>query len=229
MSEQKPPAENPHEANKLFIPSRTPRPDDELARAVVTAEFNYIAQTAFQANEDRARAWQYFFVTFGTLIAALLTTQVETAAQQQLYITFALIFVLLSALGFITIAQLTRLRQAWLESAHAMNQIKERLIDDDPTLAGYFRWRDATLPPAFKWHSFGFLQALSVALLSGLALGAAVAFGALARGAAVVPWGWSLVAAVCAAAVILWLGYVRPLRGTAGSSGAEAEQRNSDS
>lgn len=229
MSEQKPPAENPHEANKLFIPSRTPRPDDELARAVVTAEFNYIAQTAFQANEDRARAWQYFFVTFGTLIAALLTTQVETAAQQQLYITFALIFVLLSALGFITIAQLTRLRQAWLESAHAMNQIKERLIDDDPTLAGYFRWRDATLPPAFKWHSFGFLQALSVALLSGLALGAAVAFGALARGAADVPWWLSLVVGLLGAAVILWLGYVRPLRGTAGSSGAEAEQRNSDS
>ena len=188
-----------------------PPPDTELSRSIIAAEFDYIAQAAFQANEDRARAWQYFFVTFATLIAALLSTQVETAAQQQLYITFAIIFVLLSALGLITILQLARLRQAWLESVRAMNQIKERLIADDPSLADYFRWRNATIPPAFKWRSFGFLQALSVALLSGLAIGAAVSFGALARGAVVVPWGWSLLAAVGASAIILLLGYIRPL------------------
>ena len=189
----------------------TPLPDAELSRSIIAAEFDYIAQAAFQANEDRARAWQYFFVTFATLIAALLSTQVETAAQQQLYITFAIIFVLLSALGLITILQLVRLRQAWLESVRAMNQIKEQLIAGDPSLAVYFRWRNATIPTAFKWRSFGFLQALSVALLSGLALGAAVAFGALARGVAVVPWGWSLLAAVGASAIILLLGYIRPL------------------
>ncbi|HRN68951.1 MAG TPA: hypothetical protein PK205_12295 [Promineifilum sp.] len=188
-----------------------PPPDTELSRSIIAAEFDYIAQAAFQANEDRARAWQYFFVTFATLIAALLSTQVETAAQQQLYITFAIIFVLLSALGLITILQLARLRQAWLESVRAMNQIKERLIADDPSLADYFRWRNATIPPAFKWRSFGFLQALSVALLSGLAIGAAVSFGALASGAVVVPWGWSLLAAVGASAIILLLGYIRPL------------------
>ena len=189
----------------------TPPPDAELARSIVAAEFDYIAQAAFQANEDRARAWQYFFVTFATLIAALLSTQVETAVQRQLYITFAIIFALLSTLGLITIVQLVRLRQAWLESVRAMNQIKERLIADDPSLADYFRWRNATIPPAFKWRSFGFLQALSVALLSGLAIGAAVAFGALAGGAVVVPWGWSLLAAVGASALILTLGYIRPL------------------
>lgn len=188
-----------------------PPPDAELSRSIIAAEFDYIAQAAFQANEDRARAWQYFFVTFATLIAALLSTQVETAAQRQLYITFALIFVLLSALGLITILQLVRLRQAWLESVRAMNQIKEHLIAGDPSLAAYFRWRNATIPTAFKWHSFGFLQALSVALLSGLALGAAVAFGALAGGVVVVPWGWSLLAAVGASALILAFGYIRPL------------------
>jgi len=189
----------------------TPPPDAELSRSIVAAEFNYIAQTAFQANEDRARAWQYFFVTFATLIAALLSTQVADGFRQQLYLTFVVIFSLLAVLGLITIVQLVRLRQAWLESVRAMNQIKERLIADDPSLADYFRWHNATVPPAFKWRSFGFLQALSVALLSGLAVGAAVAFGALARGAAVVPWGWSLPAAVVAAALILSFGYIRPL------------------
>jgi hypothetical protein len=187
-------------------------PDDELARGIIAAEYGYIAQTAFQANEDRARAWQYFFVTFATLIAALLSTQVEDEQTlRQLNWLFVVIFGLLAVLGLLTVLQLARLRQAWLESVRAMNQIKERLIAGDPSLAEYFRWRTSTIPAAFKRSSFGFLQAISVALLSGLALGAAVAFAALARGAAGVPWPLSLPAAVVAAAGILWLGYIRPL------------------
>ncbi len=195
----------------MFPPPNEAKPTD-LAREVIAAEFGYIAQTAFQANEDRARAWQYFFVTFATLIAALLSTQVDAGIQQQLYLAFVVIFALLAALGLITVVQLVRLRQAWLESVGAMNQIKAQLIADDPALAAYFRWRKDTVPPAFKWRSFGFLQALSVALLSGLAVGAAVAFGALAAGRAVVPWALSLAAAGAAAAGIIWLGYARPLQ-----------------
>ena len=196
---------------------------NELARQIITAEFGYVAQTAFQANEDRARAWQYFFVTFATLIAALLSTQVEGIDQRQLYLTFVVIFTLLAVLGVITILQLVRLRQAWLESVRAMNQIKERLVADDPALAGYFRWTNNTVPAPFKLRSFGFLQALSVALLSGLAVGAAVAFGGLAGGRAVVPWALSLLAAGFAAAGILGLGYVRPLRNTRPAPGPEAK------
>ncbi len=205
-----------------IVPTRTAEPDGELARQIIIAEFGYIAQTAFQANEDRARAWQYFFVTFATLIAALLSTQVAAAVRQQLYLTFVVIFGLLAVLGLITVIQLVRLRQAWLESVRAMNQIKERLIADDLELADYFRWRVETIPPAFKWRSFGFLQALAVGLLSGLAGGAAVAFGALARGAVIVPWATSVVVGLLGAVAILWLGYVRPLRGTAGAPGQEA-------
>jgi len=188
------------------------KPESELARQIIAAEFGYVAQTAFQANEDRARAWQYFFVTFATLIAALLSTQIEGIDQRQLYLTFVVIFGLLAVLGLITILQLVRLRQAWLESVRAMNQIKERLVADDPALAAYFRWTSATVPAPLKWRSFGFLQAVSVALLSGLAVGAAVAFGALAGGEGVVPWVVSLAAGAAASALLLWFGYVRPLR-----------------
>ena len=205
------------------------RPPDELARAIIAAEYGYVAQTAFQANEDRARAWQYFFVTFATLIAALLSTQIEGIDRRQLYLTFVVIFALLAALGLITILQLVRLRQAWLESVRAMNQIKERLIAGDPALAAYFRWSSANVPPPLKLRSFGFLQALSVALLSGLAVGAAVAFGGLARGEAVVPWGASLLAAGAAAAGILGLGYVRPLRQTPPVVGPESRPPGSPS
>ena len=197
----------------------------ELARAIISAEYGYVAQTAFQANEDRARAWQYFFVTFATLIAALLSTQVEGIDRRQLYLTFVVIFSLLAALGLITILQLVRLRQAWLESVRAMNQIKERLVAGDPALVAYFRWTNATVPAPFKLRSFGFLQALSVALLSGLAVGAAMAFGGLARGAGVVPWGLSLAAAGLAAAAILGLGYIRPLQQMPPVIGPEARPR----
>lgn len=183
-----------------------------LANDIIAAEHGYIAQTAFQANEDRARASQYFFVTFGTLIAALLSVQVPGVNPSQLYFTFVVIFVLLSGLGLITILELVRLRQAWLESVRAMNQIKEQLIARDAALADYFRWRMDTVPSAFKLHSFGFLQAVSVALLSGLSLGAAVAFGALARGSTVIPWGASIGMGLLCATLLVLGGYVRPLR-----------------
>lgn len=195
------------------IPTPLPNPPS-LANDLIAAEHSYIAQTAFQANEDRARASQYFFVTFGTLIAALVSVQVPGVNPERLYTTFVIIFALLSGLGLITILQLVRLRQAWLESVRAMNQIKEQLIARDPALADYFRWRMDTVPPAFKPRSFGFLQAVSVALLSGLSLGAAVAFGALAGGAVAVPWVLSLVfGAGCAVAWVVG-GYVWPLRGS---------------
>ncbi len=189
----------------------SPNPPD-LAQDIIAAEHGYIAQTAFQANEDRARASQYFFVTFATLIAALLSVQVPGVNPGQLYVTFVVIFVLLSALGLITILELVRLRQAWLESIIAMNQIKEQVIARDPQLAAYFRWRMDTVPPAFKLRSFGFLQAVSVALLSGLSLGAAVAFGSLAGGRVDVPWGLSMVTGLLCATLLLAGGYVWPLR-----------------
>lgn len=195
-------------------PTPVPPNPPSLANDLITAEHNYIAQTAFQANEDRARASQYFFVTFGTLIAALLSVQVPGMDSARLYTTFVIIFALLSGLGLITILELVRLRQAWLESVRAMNQIKEQLIARDPALAAYFRWRMDTIPSAFKLRSFGFLQALSVALLSGLSLGAAVAFGALAGGAAEVPWVASIITGMLCAVGLLLLGYVWPLRRT---------------
>lgn len=198
-----------------------------LAVDIISAEHGYIAQTAFQANEDRARASQYFFVTFATLVAALLSTQFSGVDQSQLYLTFVVIFGLLSVLGLITILQLVRLRQAWLESVRAMNQIKAKVVAEQPELAGYFRWTAESVPPAFKAWSFGFFQAVSVSLLSGLAMGAAVAFGALASRSAVVPWAASLGAGLVGAALFLGLGYIVPLRRTKPAPGPEAAKGTS--
>ena len=40
------------------------------ATAVLTAEFEYVAQSAFQANEDRARVTNFYIVSVGSLVAA---------------------------------------------------------------------------------------------------------------------------------------------------------------
>jgi len=180
---------------------------------IVVAEFNYIAQSAFQANEDRARVSQFFFVTFGTLIAALLTSQIDTIDQSELYIAFTVIFTLLAVFGTLTLFHLARLRQAWREAAFAMNQIKDQASRHTPELAGYFRWNMSTIPPAFKARSVGFLLAVMVALLNGLAIGAAAVFFGLSQQAAAINWPLSISLGLIAAALLLVVFYYLPLRG----------------
>jgi hypothetical protein len=42
---------------------------------MLQSEFTYIAQTAFQANEDRARVTTLYLVNLGGLVAALVSSQ----------------------------------------------------------------------------------------------------------------------------------------------------------
>ncbi len=185
---------------------------DKPAAEIIVAEFNYIANTAFQANEDRARVSQFFFVTFGTFVAALFSSQLTGVDVVQVYRAFALLFVLLALLGGMTMVQLARLRLAWLESARAMNQIKAAMIKDHPELEAYFRWKADTLPPAYKPQSVGFLLALVVALISGLAIGSAVAFFSLSSQPVSVPWFWSILLGIAGATLAFVLFYWYPLR-----------------
>jgi hypothetical protein len=41
---------------------------------ILKAEYTYIANTVFQANEDRSRVASFYFVTVGSLVAAILGT-----------------------------------------------------------------------------------------------------------------------------------------------------------
>jgi hypothetical protein len=179
---------------------------------LLVAEYNYIAQSAFQANEDRARVSQFFFVTVGTLVAAIFSSQIDIVDPSGLYYTFAVIFILLAAFGALTLYHLTRLRLAWLECALAMNQIKDQAIKQMPDLAAYYRWNSGTVPPAFKARSVGFLLAVMVSLLSGLALGAAAAFLGLAGRQGAIPWLSSIGAGLAGAGILLVVFYYLPLR-----------------
>ena len=80
------------------------------AKDILTAEYEYIAQTAFQANEDRARVTTFYIVSVGSLVGALLNTTDETS-QITLW-AFSGLFLFLSLFGLLTLLQLIRLRRA---------------------------------------------------------------------------------------------------------------------
>jgi len=147
---------------------------DEL----LAAEYDYIAQTAMQANEDRARVSSFYLIAVGSLVAALFGTQLFDTNHftQTVKIMFSGLFILLTLLGTSTIMQLTRLRSAWYESMLAMNQIKEFAITQNPELSKAFRWKTGTLPARYRVGSVSHFQAIEVSLISGLMFGAAIFF-----------------------------------------------------
>lgn len=158
---------------------------------ILGAEFEYIANTAFQANEDRARVTSFYFVSVGSLVAAILGTQFAEDDLQGVSLAFSLLFFVLTALGLLTVSQMARLRAAWHESAQAMNQLKDFYIKRHPEIEPAFKWRMVSLPPTDKPNSIANLMAVEVSLLGALTSAAAIYFllnslGGLAW------WGWSL-------------------------------------
>lgn len=147
---------------------------DEL----LAAEFNYIAQTAIQAFEDRARVSSFYLIAVGSFIAALFGTQFSEPGQftRDVQIMFSGAFLLLTFLGTSTVMQLAQLRSAWYESMKAMNQLKDFAMKQSPELADAFRWKTSTLPTKYKRGSVSYYQALEVALIGGLMFGAAMFF-----------------------------------------------------
>lgn len=157
------------------MPDNEPLPleFDEL----LAAEYAYIAQTANQANEDRARVSSFYLLAVGSLFAALFGAQLfEREFSSTVYLMFGGLFILLTLLGTSTIMQLARLRAAWYESAQAMNQLKDFMVSQNESLAKAFRWKSSTLPPKYKTNSVSYYQAIEVALIGGLMFGAATFF-----------------------------------------------------
>jgi hypothetical protein len=143
---------------------------------MLQAEFNYIANTAFQANEDRSRVTSFYFISTGSLVAAILGTQFAAAQVKSISLAFSLLFLVLTILGALTIAQLARLRAAWHESVEAMNKIKDFYIEDHPAIANAFKWRIKSIPPTDKPYSIANLMAIEVSLLGALTAAAFMYF-----------------------------------------------------
>jgi hypothetical protein len=177
-------------------------PDDLL-----TAEYEYIAHTVFQANEDRSRVASFYFVSVGSIMAAILGTQFATDNLRSVSWALAILFLVLTMLGALTIAQLARLRAAWHESIEAMNQLKEFYVRQYPGIKAAFKWRGATIPPTDKPYSIANLIAVEVALLGALTAAASVYFLLFAIGG-IIAWGWAIIlSSFLLASALLWLWY----------------------
>jgi len=152
------------------------------ADTILEAEFGYIAATATQAYEDRARVATFYFVSVGSLIAAIISAQLFQTDRgretlHNIYLAFCVLFAFLTILGYLTIAQLARLRTAWMDSVKAMNRIKTYYIDNiGPDLGSAFLWTDDVAPKGFKPGSVANYLAYQVALLSGLIFAASLYF-----------------------------------------------------
>jgi len=151
---------------------------------ILLAEFDYIADTANRADEDRAQVSSFYLIAVGSLVAALFSTQLLSPAfaLRSIQLVFSLLFLGLTVLGTTTVLQLARLRATWYEAMLAMNQIKEHAIRKDKSLAGAFRWRANTLPPIYKLNSISYLKTLEAAMLSGLTFAASAYFFQVAVG-----------------------------------------------
>jgi hypothetical protein len=147
------------------------------AEEILTAEFEYIAHTASQANDDRSSVVSFFIIAVGSPLAAFFSTDLAQIPEHTSYILFTGLFLILAMLGTTTTLQLARLRAAWYESMLAMNHMKEFLVkNSDSDISGAFRWTFHTAPAKFKPNSVSFYQTLEVAILSGLLFGAFVFF-----------------------------------------------------
>lgn len=157
-----------------YLPDQRPLDVNEI----LIAEFNYIASTAFQANEDRARVSNYYLMAAGAAVAAILGTKIEGAMPTAIYWGFAVVFGALAIIGLLTVLQLARLRSAWMASTRAMNEIKDYYMEHcpDAQLEEAFTWTNKSLPSPSKRGSVAFLLALSVVLVDAGAAMSSVAF-----------------------------------------------------
>jgi hypothetical protein len=162
---------------------------------ILKAEYNYIANTVFQANEDRSRVASFYFVTVGSLVAAILGTIFSAENIKNFALAFAGLFAILTTLGALTLAQLARLRAAWHESVEAMNQIKDFYIEHNKEIEPAFKWRLKTLPKTDKPYSIANLLAVEVSILSAITSAAAFYFLLLKLGN-IGWWGWLILAAI---------------------------------
>ncbi|MFZ5880311.1 MAG: hypothetical protein ACOY0R_13145 [Chloroflexota bacterium] len=143
---------------------------------ILKAEYDYIAATVFQANEDRARGASFYYVSVGSIVAAILGAQLTEDNLHSVALPFFILFLVMTVLGALTLAQLARLRAAWHESVEAMNMVKEYYLKQNPEIESAFKWRTHTIPETNKPNSIADLTAKQVTLLGALMAGAAVYF-----------------------------------------------------
>jgi len=155
-------------------------------------EFEYARVTASEAMNER-----HTMVNFYLLAAGVVASGVAVTLDRDTRLPTAVgtaLFWLLCSIGWLYFLGIIRLRQAWHDSARAMNQIKAFYIEHSGEREGHrlrdaFRWQDKTLPPPDRPWTVYFYSSMLIALLNSAAYvggGALLHYGATGTFAIVV-------------------------------------------
>ena len=135
-------------------------------------EFEYARTTASEAMEQRHTMVNFYLLVAGVAASGVIAVLGEGSGLPKSVGT--LLLWMLCGIGWLYFLSIIRLRQAWHESARAMNQIKEFYFQHTQTLSrdvlrSAFRWQAHTLPaPGKPWTVF-FYSAMLIAFLDSAA------------------------------------------------------------
>lgn len=133
-------------------------------------EYEYIRTTASEAMQDRHTMINFYLVFVGVVTSAMIANldKFKDWLGGPTLLTSVICIV-----GWFHFLILTRLREAWHESAKAMLSLRSfclRHAGADPNhLIQAFRWRDETLPAPEKAWSVFFYSALLIGFLNSMA------------------------------------------------------------
>jgi hypothetical protein len=142
------------------------------ASTILGKEFDYARTTASEALDDRHRMIDFYLVFTGIVVTGVLSVLNRDGGVPDIVGTVLLWF--LCGIGWLYFLKLIRLRQAWHDSARAMNRIKDFYIQHakefaPDVLERAFRWRSETLPAPEKPWTLHFFSAMLIGLIDTVA------------------------------------------------------------
>ncbi len=171
---------------------------------ILSNEFEYARETAFQAMEERRSVVNFYLLIFGGAGSAVVGLLSTFASHIELLVGAIALLWLVCFIGVITLFTLVSLRLAWLASANDMNHVKEFYLENSEAmgmqreaLQSAFFFHSNTLPSAGKHWNANHYAALLVGVLDSAAfLGGAILLGVLnsARSLEIVALGGGILA-----------------------------------
>lgn len=170
---------------------------------ILLQEFEYVKETADQAMDDRHTLVNYFLLSAGVVLASFGIMVSEEGGAKFAYRFEVLVglSLLFNIVGWVYFMQVVRLRQAWCESARAMNHIKQVFVKncgiDFEIAKKCFRWNFESMPKAGKKMTVFYFSALLISIINSSVLvlaGIIVTDLNLVRNSKPIPWGhfiWS--------------------------------------
>ncbi len=154
---------------------------------ILMAEYRYAQETAAQAMDDRHKVVNYFLLIVGVLlnaVAILLGGEVKSSALTVENLDYAISAVLftLFIIGVLYLLKLVRLRQAWRDSMHVLNDIKQyyhNKLENHNLIPDAFRWNRESFQKNIKLNgckTLFFYSAFLIMLIDSLALGGSIFF-----------------------------------------------------